>query len=163
MRRWGQFGDAMTTETREHTERELFVSHGVSNADWIGKRERRFNWRMFRFEIGRWHYRTDCMGKTLARRWVPLTDEKSVTTIIDSPRALILQTQHDIDVLSDRVNALVRGARVRLKGNSTLAADFVILRISFLDRPGYRVKVARLDSPNAWAGSYPLDAIEFIA
>jgi hypothetical protein len=40
------------------------------DADWIGKLERRFVWKHFRFEWGRWHYVTNCCGDTLARWWV---------------------------------------------------------------------------------------------
>ena len=36
--------------------------------DWAGRVVRRFNWRRFCFEWGRWHYKTDCTGRVL-RRW----------------------------------------------------------------------------------------------
>lgn len=52
-------------------------------ADWIGKRERRFNWRAFRFECGRWHYQTNYNGETLASWWVQSTDEPDDSRLYD--------------------------------------------------------------------------------
>ena len=39
-------------------------------ADWIGKRSRRFSWLRFRWEWGRWHYVTNCCGDTPSAWWV---------------------------------------------------------------------------------------------
>lgn len=42
----------------------------VREADWIGKVEKRFNWRKLKFAWGRWHFTTNCCGETTDRWWV---------------------------------------------------------------------------------------------
>lgn len=39
-------------------------------ADWIGKRSRRFSLLRLRWEWGRWHYVTNCCGDTPSSWWV---------------------------------------------------------------------------------------------
>ena len=39
------------------------------HADWKGMLKRRFRWRRFRYEYGRWCFRTDCCGNTISQRF----------------------------------------------------------------------------------------------
>lgn len=48
----------------------------IKEADWIGKVEKRFNWRKLKFAWGRWHYNTNCCGDTTDKWWVVGVGEK---------------------------------------------------------------------------------------
>lgn len=39
------------------------------SGDWGGRKQRCFNWKRFRFEYGRFHYRTNAFGDTLDSWW----------------------------------------------------------------------------------------------
>ena len=49
----------------------------LKTSTWGGAKERRFRWSKFRFEWGRYFYKTDCMGRDRAVWWEWENDEKS--------------------------------------------------------------------------------------
>jgi hypothetical protein len=48
-------------------------SRTQKEADWKGKLEKRirlqWEWPFFKFELGRWAYKTDCTGRTITYWW----------------------------------------------------------------------------------------------
>jgi len=48
----------------------------MREADWIGKKERKFRWSRLKFGFGRWHYSTNCCGETIKKWWVWHQSEK---------------------------------------------------------------------------------------
>jgi hypothetical protein len=46
--------------------------------DWKGRIRKRFRWRTFSFEWGRWCYHTDCFGRELEVWWEWESDKKII-------------------------------------------------------------------------------------
>lgn len=79
------------------------------------------------------------------------------------PVALITEAQREIDALTERINTLVRAARVRVIRGTWTGQEFVILRVNYSENARHLLNLAFPERPNEWAASCALEDVEFIA